>query len=133
MLMNPIQEAGRYMQNARQTLSEKAGKEGKYYKDQKYVKAAGNYAWNGVLLALDAVLDVRKNKKKGQRINFQDYQMAVAKKDSKMNLPLLSAYESLHKALGYDGNPDFYIVQRSIKQGQDIIDWAAKRYEELKS
>ena len=98
MLSNPIEEAERYMRNARKVLSEKAEKEGNFYLDKKYVKAAGNYAWNGVLVALDAVTDVRKNLKKGQRLDFKD------------------------------GNNNYVIVQESLKQGQSIIDWAAKQY-----
>jgi len=128
MLSNPIEEAERYMQNARKVLSEKAEKQGNFYQDKKYVKAAGNYAWNGVLVALEAVTEVRKNLKKGQRLDFKDYQNAVLKKDRKMNIPLLAAYDSLHKALGYDGNNNYVIVQESLKQGQSIIDWAAKYY-----
>ena len=50
-LKHPIQEAERYLQNARQILSEKAGKDGDYYIDKKYVKMAGHAAWCGVLIA----------------------------------------------------------------------------------
>ncbi|MDR2684781.1 MAG: DUF5618 family protein [Prevotellaceae bacterium] len=133
VLKYPIREAERYLQNARQILSEKAEKDGNYYNDSKYVKAAGNFAWNGVLVALDAVTDVRKNLKKGQRLDFKDYQNAVSQKDKKMNMPLLAAYETLHKALGYDGNPRYKIVQDGLEQGQYIIDWAAKHYKPSKN
>ena len=125
-LKNPIEEAERYLENARQILSEKAEKEGNYYNDSKYVKMAGNTAWNGVLVALDAVLDVRKHLKKGQRPDFKDYQNAVVKKDSKMNRPLLGAYESLHKSLGYDGNPNYKVVQAAMEDGGLIVAWAAR-------
>jgi len=128
-LKHPIREAERYLQNARQTLSQKAGKEGNYYNDKKYVKIAGNTAWNGVLVALDAVLPVRTNLKKGQRPEFRDYQEAVAKKDPKMTRPLLGAYESLHKAMGYDGNPVFKVVQSSLEQADIMIAWAEKHYQ----
>jgi len=127
-LKNPIEEAERYLENAQQILSEKAGKEGNYYNDTKYVKMAGNTAWNGVLVALDAVLDVRKNLKKGQRPDFRDYQNAVLTKDSKMNQPLLGAYESLHKSLGYDGNPNYKVVRAAMENGRLIVSWAAKHY-----
>jgi hypothetical protein len=43
-LKNPIQEAKRYLANAKEILSEKAGKDGNYYSDSKYVKMAGNTA-----------------------------------------------------------------------------------------
>jgi len=127
-LKHPIREAERYLQNARQILSEKAEKEGDYYNDSKYVKMAGNTAWNGVLVALDAVLPVRTNLKKGQRSDFQDYQKAIAQKDSKMTRPLLGAYESLHKTMGYDGNPVYKVVQSSLEQANIIISWANTQY-----
>ena len=129
-LKHPIREAERYLQNARTILSEKAEKDGNYYNDTKYVRMAGNTAWNGVLIALDAVLGVRKNLKKGQRPDFNDYEAAMAKKDNKMTRPLLGAYESLYKALGYDGNPSYTIVQDSMKQAQYILDWCNKQYRE---
>ena len=127
-LKHPIREAERYLQNARELLSKKAEKDGDFYNDSKYVKMAGNTAWNGVLVALDAVLDVRKNLKKGQRLDFKDYQAAIAKKDGKMARPLLGAYDSLHKAMGYDGNPNYKVVQASLDQAKLIIDWADQNY-----
>ena len=127
---HPIREAERYWENAKTILSEKAGKEGNYYNDPKYIKMAGNTAWSGVLVALDAVLKVRedKNMKKGQRPDFRDYEEAMAKKDRKMLRTLLAAYESLHKTLGYDGNPSYKIVQESMREGKLVIDWADKHY-----
>jgi hypothetical protein len=91
---------------------------------------AGNTAWNGVLIALDAALGVRAGLKRKQRPEFKDYQEAIAKKDSKMTRPLLGAYESLHKAMGYDGNPRYKIVQESLEQAREILDWAEKNYQE---
>ena len=127
---HPIREAERYWENAKTILSEKAGKEGNYYNDPKYVKMAGNTAWNGVLVALDAVLKVRedKNMKKGQRPDFRDYQEAIAKKDNKMLRVLLNAYELLHKSLGYDGVTRYKVVQDSLDQAKLILAWADKHY-----
>ena len=128
-LKHPIREAERYLQNARQILSEKAEKDGDFYNDRKYVKMAGNTAWNGVLVALDAVLNVRSGMKSKQRPEFKDYQEAIAKKDTKMTRPLLGAYESLHKTMGYDGNPTYKIVQNSLDLAKMIVDWADKHYQ----
>ncbi|MDR0547106.1 MAG: DUF5618 family protein [Dysgonamonadaceae bacterium] len=128
-LNNPIKEAERYLENARQILLEKAEKEGNYYNDSKYVKMAGNTAWNGVLVALDAVLGVKKQLKKGQRADIHDYQEAMAKKDRNMTRPLHSAYESLYLYLGYDGNPNYKIVQGALEDGKYIISWASKHYQ----
>jgi hypothetical protein len=123
---NPIKEAERYLQNAKQILSEKAGKDGDYYDDPKYVKMAGNTAWNGVLVALDGTLDVPK--KKGQRLSIADYQDAVFKKDRKMMKPLQSAYQILHLSLGYDGNLRYKSAKDGLDLGRDIILWASKHY-----
>ena len=128
-LKHPIREAERYLQNARQILSEKAEKDGDYYNDSKYVKMAGHTARTGVLVALDAVLNVRSGMKRGQRPEFRDYEAAMAKKDSEMTRPLLGAYESLHKVMGYDGNPRYRIVQDSLDQAKMILDWAEKHYQ----
>jgi hypothetical protein len=45
-----------------------------------------------------------------------------------MTRPLSGAYESLHKAFGYDGNPNYRIVQTSLDQAKYMIDWAGKNY-----
>jgi hypothetical protein len=125
---NPIDEAKRYLENARTILSEKAKKDGNYYSDPKYVKIAGNTAWNGVLVALDSVLPVRQNLKKGQRLEFKDYLDAISKKDKKMTRPLLGAYDTLHKSLGYDGVLIYKVVQTALEHGKEMIAWAAKQY-----
>jgi len=126
---HPIREAERYLQNAKQILSEKAEKDGDYYNDSKYVRMAGNTAWNGVLIALDAVLKIRENLKKGQRLDFKDYQDAIAKKDGKMPRTLYSAYKLLHLALGYDGITSYKTVQDSMEQAKIILEWADKHYQ----
>ena len=128
-LKNPIREAERYLANAKQILSEKAEKEGDYYNDSKYVKMAGDTAWKGVLVALDAATGVRKNMKKGQRIDIKDYQNAVSKKDKKMVKPLQSTYNILHLYLGYDGDLSSKLAKAGLEQGKMMIDWASKHYE----
>jgi len=128
-LNHPIREAERYLQNARQILSEKAEKDGDYYNDSKYVRLAGNTAWNGVLIALDAVLNVRANLKRGHRLDFKDYQSAISKKDSKMPRVLYNAYSLLHLSLGYDGITNYKVVQDSFEQAKMILAWADKHYQ----
>lgn len=62
---DPIAEARRYVENARKTLNENGelNIELSRYDDEKYVRAAGNYLWLGVLMALDAVFHVRKDRR----------------------------------------------------------------------
>ena len=126
--LNPIQEAERYIQNARLLLSEKAGKDGDYYTDKKYIKMAGHTAWCGVLTALDAVLKVKEGMKKRQRPDIKDYQEAISKIDRKMPRILMNSYETLHIVLGYDGNLNYTIVQGGLKEAEVLIAWASKHY-----
>ena len=127
-MTHPIQEAERYLSNARNILSEKAEKDGNYYNDSKYVRMAGNTAWNGVLVALDAAFDFPKYNKRKKRLDIKDYQNAMAKKDPKMTRPLHSVYETLHLSLGYDGNPDYKLSRLGFERAQEMINWAAKNY-----
>jgi hypothetical protein len=125
---HPIKEAMRYIDNARQLLSEKAGKDGNYYTDKKYIKMAGHTAWCGVLIALDAVLKVTENMKKDRRPDIKDYQEAIAKIDRKMPRIMMNSYDTLHKVLGYDGNLNYRIVQDGLEEAQNMIVWAGKYY-----
>ena len=125
---NPIQEAERYIQNAQQLLSEKAGKDGDFYTDRKYVKMAGHTAWCGVLIALDATLKIKERLKRGQRPDIKDYQEAIGKVDKKMPRILMNSYDTLHKTLGYDGNLSYKIVKFGLDGAQDLVAWAGKHY-----
>ena len=125
---NPIQEAERYIQNAQQLLSEKAGKDGDFYTDRKYVKMAGHTAWCGVLIALDATLKIKEGLKRGQRPDIKDYQEAIGKVDKKMPRILMNSYDTLHKTLGYDGNLSYKIVKFGLDGAQDLVAWAGKHY-----
>jgi hypothetical protein len=125
---NPIKEAERYLENAREILSEKAGKNGTLYTDPKYVKMAGDIAWKGVLLALDSTTDVRKGQKKEARVSIDDYLNSVAKKDKKMPKYLLTTYQLLHLYIGYDGILDYKTVQQGLTYGKNMIKWASNLY-----
>jgi hypothetical protein len=121
--MPHIMEAKRYLENAKQILKEKGGKNGKFYSDRKYIKMAGNTAWNGVLEAIDGTFNFRENMKKNQRPDVKDYQQVIGKRNqSKLKL-FNDAYDILHKSLGYDGNLNAMIVQEGISEADEIITW----------
>jgi len=127
-------EAMRYIENAKEILSTKTGKEDRFYADPKYVKMACNTAYNGVLLALNDLfkykgIEIPKNKQKKRdslRVEFYREQLA------KMNKSILnefneSAYPNLHEYGGYDGNLQVDISQNGIKSAVLIIEWVRKQ------
>lgn len=122
--MKAHNEAMRYVENAKEILSTKAKKEDRYYSDMKYVRMAGNTLWNGVLEALNYKFPETKTGKGRPDIN--KYKELVAKSNPKMTKLVVNAYNTLHLAMGYDGNLSYVLAQEGIQDAIEIIDWAAK-------
>jgi hypothetical protein len=121
--MNTVQEAKRYLDNAREILRDKAHKEDGYYQDSKYVKMAGHTAYVGVLVALDGLLG-----KKGKgRKDVDWYKQHLAKLDKRVLNSFVSAYDILHLSMAYDGIPDAEVAQTGLKRAETIIDWVEQR------
>ncbi len=121
--MDEIQDARRYIENAREILREKALKKDGYYQDRKYVKMAGNTAYNGILVALDSVLD---DKTKGRK-DVKWYKERLAKMDKKILNLFVSAYDLLHLAMGYDGAINAKVSMAGLSDADKIIDWVERR------
>ena len=119
---DPISEARRYVENARKTLNENAelDLETKLYQDEKYVRAAGNYLWLGVLMALDAVFHVRKDRR--TRVDINNYLDAVGKRDRKLLNYVNTGYDVMHLSMTYDGVPAKEISDSGIRIANAIID-----------
>ena len=118
----PIKEARRYVDNAREILLErgKLDDEGIFYEDEKYVRAAGNYLWLGILMALDGVFHVREDRR--TRVNIEAYQETVAKRDKKLLYWLNVGYETIHLYMNYDGNPNKALCDSGFNIANQIID-----------
>lgn len=115
-------EAMRYMDNAKENL-QKAGKEGKFYKDEKYVKTACGTAYNGVLKALDGFLLLKNvEPPKGSRKSIFYYQQNLAKLDKKVLNTLNNAYNVLHLSGYYDGVTSVPTITDGFELAYDIID-----------
>ena len=119
---NPIAEARRYVENARTTLNEKGelNTETKRYEDEKYVRAAGNYLWLGVLMALDAVFHVRKDRR--TRVDINSYLDAVGKRDRKLLDYVDDGYDVMHLYMTYDGIQSKKICDEGFRLANTIID-----------
>jgi hypothetical protein len=116
---NPIDEARRYVANAEETI-QKAGydRTTKSYLDRKYIRTAGDILWKGCLIALDAVLGVRKGK---GRPSIEKYQEAARKRDRKLLQFLNAGYDTLHLSMGYDGNTSKKVCDAGFEFANAII------------
>ncbi len=124
-LQNPIDEARRYMDNAKTILRDQAIKDGDFYQDSKYIKMAGHTMWTGCLVALDYALAI--NKKKGRRKDIDDYKKAAAEIDKKLLTYVVTGYGTMHLAMGYDGNKSVKVSQGAFDCMKYIIDWCDVR------
>jgi hypothetical protein len=128
---NPIQEAKRYLANAKEILSEKAGKDGNYYSDSKYVRMAGDTAWKGALIALDSIFHVKK--RSNQRVSVEDYKVAVSKQNRKLLTSVNEGYQILHLSMGYDGTKTYKVCQAGLEEAKRIIDWCETNSAKVKA
>ena len=123
--MNHIQEAHRYVNNAKELLSDKAKKEDGFYNDKKYVKMAGHTAYCGVLEALDGLFGL---KRKGRK-SVEWYQEELGKMDKKVLNAFNVVYNTLHLSMAYDGNLSVLIANEGLKQAETIINWVEAKQE----
>ena len=122
---DPIEEARRYVDNARTTLKEKGDldEESGRYQDEKYVRSAGNFLWLGTLMALDAVFHVRKDRR--TRVDIKDYIDAVSKRDLKLLDWVDDGYKVMHLSMTYDGVQNKKICDEGFEYARKIIDRCA--------
>jgi len=119
--------AMRYMDNAMDTLR-KAGRDGKFFEDPKYVSSASGIAYKGVLVALDHWLrlkgvDVPENaigKKERKSIDF--YRGHLAKLDKKLLKELNGVYYALHLSGYYDATLVSGTVDAGFEIAKEIVE-----------
>ena len=118
---NPIEEALRYVENARDTLknNEEYDPITRSYDDRKYVRAAGHYLWHAVMLALDSVFHVREDRR--TRIDIDAYREAIRKSDRKLLTLVNNGYQILHLHMGYDGVLNKQSCDEGFRITNDII------------
>lgn len=123
---DPIEEARRYVANAEAIIVRAVYEpETNSYLDSKYIKAAGDMLWKGCLIALDAVVSVRKGK---GRPSIEKYKEAVAKRDQKLLQFVNMGYNTMHLVMGYDGNKEKKVCDAGFDRANAIIDRCALLY-----
>ncbi len=122
---NPVEEARRYVENAKTLITEhgELDTETRLYGDRKYVRMAGDTLWKGVLLILDSVFNVRKDRR--TRVHIEDYQEAVGKRDKKLAKLVYTGYDVMHLYMGYDGILVKDTCDAGFRIANDIIDRCA--------
>jgi hypothetical protein len=114
------------MDNAKDMLK-KAGKDGRHYKDPKYVSSASGIAYKGILVALDSWLQLKEveipenkdGKENRRQIGF--YRDNLRKLDKKLLQDLNAAYDSLHLYGYYDCNLSKGIIDEGFEIANDIL------------
>lgn len=117
---NPYKEAMRYIENAKEDLK-LAEKEGKFYKDVKYVKTACGTAYSGALFALDYLFEIKRIPQRRRRKSIEYYQQGLSQIDLKLLKNLNSAYHYLHLDGYYDGVSDIKAIEAGFDSALTII------------
>jgi len=117
-------EAVRYMENAKETLKKAEKQDNRFYKDEKYVKSACGIAHLGVLVALDAWLELKEvpKPKKKQRKSIGYYTDNIAKIDNKILSILQAEYDIVHLSGYYDGLKSIKVIEEGFNFAYEIID-----------
>ncbi|PGH38091.1 MAG: hypothetical protein CRN43_17315 [Candidatus Nephrothrix sp. EaCA] len=122
-IADQYKKALRRMNNAKEILSAKAGKEGKYYhyEDVKYVKKACRVAYKAVLIAINAYLEMKEKTINGKPdlVNLNDYRRALSD-DTEIFNDYNNAWNTLYFA-GYNGVLNSYTIASGIESGDAII------------
>jgi len=119
-ILDPYKEAMRYIDNARETLK-LAGKEDKFYVDEKNVKTACGTAYSGLLKGLDFLFDIKDVPKRKGRKTIEYYKAELSKLDKKLLNYLNNGYEVLHLYGYYDGGKKAETIETGFNDALAII------------
>ncbi len=117
-------EAIRYIENASEILRTKARKKDKYYEDDKYTRMACATAYNGVLLAANTYIAMKGKpieKKKGARVNVDDYRKRLTSLNKKVLNAFNTAYGLLHIDGYYEGMTSYDAIRVGMNAAMDLI------------
>jgi hypothetical protein len=114
-------EAMRYIANAKDYLKT-AEKGESHYKDKKYVRTACGSAYNGTLVALDALLKIKgiELPKGKTRKTVDFYRMSIGT-DRKLLDAFNTAYNILHLYGYYDGETNIKVIQNGFEMAVAVI------------
>ncbi|MHA4737815.1 DUF5618 family protein [Dyadobacter sp. MSC1_007] len=119
--LSPAEEAARYLQNARQILTDKAGKKDGLYADVKYVKMAAGTAYSAALLILDEYLRQKEGIHFTKPKSIEDYMSRLRKHNKKLLTLLADVYDELHLAGYYHGTKSVNTIQAGLENVKQML------------
>jgi hypothetical protein len=129
ILQKACKEAMLYIANAKDAL-QKAGRDGRHFKSKKYVRSASGIAYSGVIVALEAWLQmkdvkvpetvtVKNQRKSAKSVDF--YRNHLKDLDKKLLQDFNSVYYTLHLCGYYDGALLIKTIEGGFEVAKDII------------
>jgi hypothetical protein len=119
--LSPAEEAARYLQNAKQILTDKAGKKDGLYADVKYVKMAAGTAYSAALLILDEYLKQKEGIQFTKPKSIEDYMGRLRKHNKKLLTLLADVYDELHIAGYYHGTKSVNTIQTGLENVKQML------------
>lgn len=126
MKIDSIEKARFYVGKAEMILKERGllDEEIQCYENKKTVRKAGRMLWYGVLLALDAVFDVRTDRR--TKVKIDDYLDAIAQSDEALARVVDCGCDIIWVYIAYDGIQYKPICDEGIRIATEIIDRCEK-------
>lgn len=118
-----INEAKRFLKNAKEILSKTEIEYGKIYKDPKATREAAGIAYLAALLAIDGYLISKGTPKDKLPTSIDGYMDAIRKipRNGKLMANLITAYQNLHVFAYYRGGVGVEMIKEGIKSVEEII------------
>lgn len=125
MKIDSIEKARYYVDKAEMILKERGllDEDIQHYENKKAVRKAGRMLWYGILIALDAVFDVRKDRR--TKVIIDDYLDIIAQKDENLAKLVDCGGDIIWVYMAYDGIRYKPICDEGIRITNEIIDRCA--------
>lgn len=129
MKIDSIEKARYYVGKAEMILKERGllDEEIQCYENKKTVRKAGRMLWYGVLLALDAVFDVREDRR--TKVKIDDYLDAISERDEALAKVVDCGCDIIWVYIAYDGIQSKPLCDEGIRMANEIIDRCANMLE----
>lgn len=122
MKIDSIEKARYYVGKAEMILKERGllDEEIQCYENKKAVRKAGRMLWYGVLLALDAVFDVRTDRR--TKVKIDVYLDAISERDEALAKVVDCGCDIIWVYIAYDGIQSKPLCDEGIRMANEIID-----------